>query len=60
MINDYFRNPLDQMIDLRHPLAMIANFMPWQKIEASLLILPLLQWRPNHQFCAKPNFVFGS
>lgn len=32
----FFRNRLDQMIDLRHPLAVLANRMPWQEIEASL------------------------
>jgi IS5 family transposase len=29
---DFFRNRLDQMIDLRHPLAVLANRMPWQEI----------------------------
>ena len=33
---DFFCNRLDQMIDLRHPLAVLANRMPWQEIEASL------------------------
>ena len=27
--DDFFRNRLDQMIDLRHPLAVLANRMPW-------------------------------
>ncbi|PUE49823.1 hypothetical protein B9Z45_15505 [Limnohabitans sp. 2KL-17] len=36
MIDDFFRNRLDQMIDLCHPLAVLANRMPWQEIEASL------------------------
>src|SRR5574343_1189945 len=36
MTDDFFRNRLDQMIDLRHPLAVLANRMPWQEIEASL------------------------
>lgn len=35
MTDDFFRNRLDQMIDLRHPLAVLANRMPWQEIEAS-------------------------
>jgi IS5 family transposase len=34
--DDFFRNRLDQLIDLRHPLAVLANRMPWQEIEASL------------------------
>ena len=37
MVDDFFRNRLDQMIDLRHPLAVLANRMPWQEIEASLV-----------------------
>jgi transposase, IS5 family len=36
MTDDFFRNRLDQMIDLRHPLAVLANRMPWQEIEVSL------------------------
>jgi IS5 family transposase len=35
-VNDFFRSRLDQMIDLRHPLAVLASRMPWQEIEASL------------------------
>lgn len=34
--DDFFRSRLDQMIDLRHPLAVLANRMPWQEIEASI------------------------
>jgi hypothetical protein len=26
---DFVRNRLDQMIDLRHPLAVLSNRMPW-------------------------------
>ena len=33
---DFFRSRLDQMIDLRHPLAKLASRMPWQEIEASI------------------------
>jgi IS5 family transposase len=33
---DFFRSRLDQMIDLRHPLAVLASRMPWQEIEASI------------------------
>ena len=33
---DFFRSRLDQMIDLRHPLAVLSSHMPWQEIEASL------------------------
>src|SRR5512132_2650592 len=34
--DDIFRARLDHMIDLRHPLAVLANRMPWAKIEAAL------------------------
>src|SRR5690606_41887213 len=27
---------IDQMIDLRHPLAVLASRMPWQEIEAAV------------------------
>jgi transposase InsO family protein len=30
---DFFRSRLDQMIDLRHPLSVLACRMPWQEVE---------------------------
>jgi transposase, IS5 family len=33
---DFFRSRLDQMIDLRHPLAVLATRLPWASIEASV------------------------
>ena len=36
MTADFFRNRLDQMIDLRHPLAVLSDGVPWQELEASL------------------------
>lgn len=33
---DFFRSGLDQMIDVRHPLAILASGMPWQELEASV------------------------
>ena len=35
MTDEFFCNRLNQLIDLRHPLAVLANFMPWQEIKAS-------------------------
>jgi len=32
--DDFFRARLDHMIDLRHPLAVLASHMPWQALEA--------------------------
>ena len=34
MTEDFFRARLDQMIDLRHPLAVLAQRLPWGQIEA--------------------------
>ncbi len=34
--DDFFRARLDQMIDLRHPLAVLAGRMPWAQIESAL------------------------
>jgi IS5 family transposase len=36
MTGDFFRNPLDQLIVLRCPLAVLVNRMTWQEIEAPL------------------------
>ena len=33
---DFFRARLETMIDLRHPLAVLATRMPWAGIEAAL------------------------
>ena len=33
---DFFRARLDAMIDLRHPLAVLASRLPWTQIEANL------------------------
>ena len=34
--DDFFRSRLDQMIDLRHPLVVLAGRLPWSQIEAAL------------------------
>jgi len=36
MTDDFFRDRLGQIVDLYHPLAVLANRIPWQVIEASL------------------------
>lgn len=36
MTDDFFRARLDQMIDLKHPLAALAQRLPWKQIEAAL------------------------
>ena len=34
--DDFFYARLDQMIDLHHPLVVLANRLPWLQIEAAL------------------------
>ncbi len=36
MTADFFRGRLDQMIDLKHPLAVLGQRMPWGQIEKAL------------------------
>jgi transposase, IS5 family len=36
--DDFFRSRLEQMIDLLHPLAVLAQRMPWAQIEAALAL----------------------
>jgi len=36
MTPDFFRSRLDQMIDLKHPLAVLAQRMPCGQIEQAL------------------------
>jgi IS5 family transposase len=33
---DFFRQPLSEMIDLHHPLAVLAERLPWAQIESAL------------------------
>jgi IS5 family transposase len=30
--DEFFHSRIDQMIDLRHPLAVLASNMPWQPL----------------------------
>jgi IS5 family transposase len=45
--DDFFRARLDQMIDLRHPLAALATRMHWAWIEAALGPIFAYQDRPG-------------
>jgi IS5 family transposase len=55
--DDFFRNRLDQMIDLRHPLAVLARRMPWGQIEAGLA--PALAHRNLAGVVNKAADLFG-
>lgn len=45
------------MIDLRHPLAVLATRMPWTQIETSLM--PLLAHRDREGWAAADVDLFG-
>jgi IS5 family transposase len=46
---DFFRSRLDAMIDLRHPLAVLARQLPWDRIEKALAPKFEHQIRPVRQ-----------
>jgi IS5 family transposase len=48
---DFLRSRLDAMIDLRHPLAVLANRMPWKSIEATLA--PIFEGRAREGWASE-------
>ena len=46
---DFFRSRLDAMIDLRHPLAVLARQLPWDRIKQALAPKFAHQDRPAKQ-----------
>jgi IS5 family transposase len=54
---DFFRSRLDAMIDLRHPLAVLATRMPWAAIEARLA--PLFERRSRDGRLSEAEDLFG-
>jgi IS5 family transposase len=55
--DDFFRARLDQMIDLRHPLAVLANRMPWAQIESTLA--PAFERRNRSGQAVEGSDLFG-
>jgi hypothetical protein len=55
--DDFFRARLDSMIDMRHPLVVLATRMPWAEIEASLA--PLLAHRDRSGRLVEDADLFG-
>ena len=41
---DFFRARLDGMIDLKHPLAVLATRLPWAQLEAELTQTLTARW----------------
>lgn len=56
--DDFFRARLDQMIDMRHPLAVLAQRMPWSQLEAALA--PLLAHRDRAGHFEEAADLFGA
>jgi transposase, IS5 family len=55
---DFFRARLDTMIDMRHPLAVLAARMPWSRIEAALE--PLLAHKDRTGVAVGDVDLFGA
>lgn len=55
--DDFFRNRLEQMIDLRHPLAVLSKRMPWEQIENNLA--PLFERKPRTGKSSLVHDLFG-
>jgi len=58
---DFFRSRLDAIIDLRHPLAVLARQLPWDRIEQALAPTFAPQDRPASQstIMAGPGRIQG-
>ena len=56
--DDFFRSRLDQMIDLRHPLAALAERIPWSQLEATLA--PTFARRSREGKVIEGDDLFGS
>jgi transposase, IS5 family len=56
--DDFFRARLDTMIDMRHPLVVLASRMPWAEIEAALA--PALAHRDRKGRLVEGADLFGS
>ena len=55
--DDFFRARLDSMIDMRHPLVVLATRMPWADIEAALA--PVLAHKDRSGRMVQDADLFG-
>ena len=53
--DDFFRARIDQMIDLSHPLAVLARRMPWEELEKTLAPVFAHRDRPLCQTSCRPD-----
>ena len=49
MTDDFFRSRIDQMIDYRHPLVVLASCLPWQALQAGVAPQFAHKERPHQQ-----------
>lgn len=56
--DDYYRARLDQMIDLHHSLAVLANRLRWPDIEAALA--PVFERKNRQGEVVEINDLFGT
>lgn len=56
-MEDFFRARLEQMIDLRHPLAVLARRIPWKQIETALA--PAFERKAREGQVSKGIDLFG-
>lgn len=54
---DFFRSRLDAMIDLRHPLAVLATRLPWAEVEA--MLAPLFAHKDRAGSVVEEESLFG-
>ena len=57
MTDDFFRARLDQMIDLKQPLAVLAQRLPWAQIEA--VLAPAFVRKPRDGKVSQDSDLFG-
>ena len=57
MTDDFFRSRLEQMIDLRHPLAVLARRIPWAQLEGALA--PAFERRDREGRVVAVDDLFG-
>lgn len=58
--DDFFRARLDQMIDLRHPPAVLAGRMPWAQIEAEATLAPAFARKNRRGQVMAGSDLFGT
>jgi IS5 family transposase len=58
MTDDFFRARLEQMIDLKHPLAVLSSRMPWDQIQTALA--PAFVRKDRETAVIADNDLFGT